>query len=105
MALPDIRSLVPQTGAMVLLDSVIAADQESLCAAVTIRPENLFYKDKGVGAWVGIEYMAQTIAAYAGYLALQHGEPIKVGFLIGARRYECAQAFFALGSHLQIQAR
>jgi len=105
MTFPAMRALVPQSDAMVLLDRVIAADAESLCAEVTIRPDSLFYKDKGVGAWIGIEYMAQTIAAYAGYIALQHGEPVKVGFLLGARRYECTQDFFALGTTLQIYAR
>lgn len=105
MIFPAIRSLVPHAGKMVLLDHVVAADKESLSATVTIRPDSLFYKDKGVGAWVGIEYMAQTVAAYAGYVALQHGEPVKVGFVIGTRRYECAQHMFALGSVLQIQIR
>ena len=77
MEMPDIRSLVPHSGTMVLLDRVISADENTLCAEVVIRPDSLFYADGGVGAWVGIEYMAQAIGAYAGYRARLRGEFIR----------------------------
>jgi len=101
--LPPIRDLVPHDGEMVLLDRVLSADDENLCAEVSIKPETLFCEASGVGAWVGIEYMAQAIAAHAGYLAQLRGEAVKVGFLLGSRRYECSQPLFALGSVLHVQ--
>ena len=103
MDFPDIRSLLPHSGTMVLLDRVVAADADSLCAEVAIRPDSLFCNADGVGAWVGIEYMAQAIAAYAGYLARLRGEAVKVGFLLGSRRYECSGPNFALGSILRVR--
>ncbi len=102
---PDIRSLIPQSGAMVLLDRVIAVDEESLCAEVHIRPDSLFCAASGVGAWVGLEYMAQTIAAFAGYTAYLRGEAVKPGFLLGARRYECTLPMFSPGSLLRVHVR
>ena len=102
---PEIRALIPHSGAMVLLDRVIAVDEESLCAEVRIRPDSLFCAASGVGAWVGLEYMAQTIAAFAGYTAYLRGEPAKPGFLLGARRYECTVPMFNLGSLLRIHVR
>lgn len=104
---PDIHLLLPHAGAMMLLDRVIAADQDSLCAEVMIKPESLFYSkdDDGVGAWIGVEYMAQTIAAYAGYQALIHHQPVRIGFLVGTRRYECSKPFFANSDILQISVR
>ncbi|HEY7217979.1 MAG TPA: hotdog family protein [Candidatus Binatia bacterium] len=105
MEMPDIRSLVPHSGAMVLLDRVISADEDNLCAEVTIRPGSLFYSDGGVGAWVGLEYMAQAIGAYAGYRARLRGEPIKIGFLLGTRRYESRRPFFPNGAVLQIRIK
>ena len=65
---------------------------------------NLFFdaRSKSVGAWVGIEYMAQAIAAFEGYHSLQRGEPVQVGFLLGARRFESRCASFALGTVLHI---
>ncbi len=56
----------------------------------------------GVGSWIGVEYMAQAIAAHAGYAAHLRGEPAKVGFLLGARRYDCAVPRFAMGSVLRV---
>ncbi|HEX6437800.1 MAG TPA: hotdog family protein [Candidatus Binatia bacterium] len=105
MSWPDIRSLIPHSGAMVLLDRVIAIDEETLCAEVLIGPDSLFGSAEGVGAWVGLEYMAQTIAAFAGYTASLRGEAVKPGFLLGARRYECTLPVFSVGSLLKVHVR
>jgi predicted hotdog family 3-hydroxylacyl-ACP dehydratase len=102
MGMPDIRSLVPHAGPMVLLDRVISADEDSLLAEVRIRSDSLFCNTDGVGAWVGIEYMAQAIGAWVGYTAQLHGEPVKLGFLLGTRRYECSCPIFVLGSLLRV---
>jgi predicted hotdog family 3-hydroxylacyl-ACP dehydratase len=105
MGMPDIRSLVPHAGPMVLLDRVISADENSLCAEVGIRSDTLFCGPDGVGAWVGIEYMAQAIGAWAGYNAQLRGEPVKLGFLLGTRRYECIRPIFVLGSVLRVHVQ
>jgi predicted hotdog family 3-hydroxylacyl-ACP dehydratase len=105
MSLPDIRSLVPHSGAMCLLDALLAADAETLSARVTIRPESMFCSGGAVGAWVGVEYMAQAVAAHAGYLAQQRGEPVSVGFLLGSRRYASTVPAYPIGSVLDIQVR
>lgn len=102
MYLPAIRDVVPHSGEMVLLDRLLAVDDETLCAEVRIESSTLFCEAHGVGSWVGIEYMAQAIAAHAGYLATIKGEPVKVGFLLGSRRYEASVPLFALGSVLHI---
>lgn len=104
-ALPDIRELVPHAGQMVLLERVLHADHERLCAEVRIGPDSLFYADGAVGAWVGIEYMAQAIAAWAGFCARGRGEAVQVGFLLGARRYEADVPAFADGSVLHVHAQ
>jgi predicted hotdog family 3-hydroxylacyl-ACP dehydratase len=90
---------------MVLIDRAISADEENLCAEVRIRSESLFCVNGAVGSWVGIEYMAQTIGAWAGYTARLRGEPVKPGFLLGTRRYECVRACFPVGALLRIHVR
>jgi predicted hotdog family 3-hydroxylacyl-ACP dehydratase len=105
MGMPDIRSLIPHAGPMVLLDCVISVDEDSLLAEVRIRSDNLFCNGGGVGAWVGIEYMAQAIGAWAGYTARLRGEPPKLGFLLGTRRYECRRPIFLLGSVLRVHVQ
>lgn len=102
---PDIADLVPHAGPMVLLGRVLDASEQHLCAEVRISAASVFASADGVGAWVGIEYMAQAIAAHAGLLARERGEPVRVGFLLGARRYHCEQVQFALGSVLHVHVQ
>lgn len=103
--LPPIRELVPHGGAMCLLDRVLAAGADTLSAEVAITPASLFCVDGAVGAWVGIEYMAQAVAAFAGYEARARGEPVRVGFLLGTRRYACKAPSFAVGSLLRVHVQ
>ena len=101
---PPVAELLPHSGAMVLLDAVLAADDDDLCAEVRIRADSMFCDGAAVGSWVGIEYMAQAIAAHAGWLARRRGDPVKVGFLLGSRKYEAAVPAFAVGSVLHVHA-
>ncbi|KFI08190.1 3-hydroxylacyl-ACP dehydratase [Massilia sp. BSC265] len=102
---PDIHSLVPHGGAMSLLGRFVEADAETLTAEVDITPESMFCADGQVGAWVGVEYMAQAVAAHAGWCARQRGEPVRVGFLLGARKYACSVPAFPVGRVLRIHVR
>ncbi len=105
MSLPDIHRLVPHSGAMSLLGRLLAAEGDTLAAEVTISPDSMFCAGGAVGAWVGVEYMAQAVAAHAGWCARLRGEPVRVGFLLGARRYACSVASFPVGSVLHIHVR
>jgi len=105
MSMFEIDELVPHGGAMSLLGRVLAADDENLSAEVAITPESMFCVDGAVGAWVGVEYMAQAVAAHAGYAARLRGEAVRVGFLLGTRRYACAAPAFAAGSLLHIHVQ
>jgi len=100
-----IETLLPHAAPMILLDRVLQVSPETLLAEVEIRPDSLFQSGTGVGAWVGIEYMAQAIAAWAGYQARERGEEVKIGFLLGSRRYSCALPEFATGMRLGVSVQ
>lgn len=100
--LPPITELVPHQGPMCLLDRVIAAEGERLSAEVVVPAQGLFSHDDGVGAWVGIEYMAQAVAAWAGWQARAQGHAPRIGLLLGTRRYRCSVPRFAAGQRLQV---
>ncbi|PWF41555.1 ApeP family dehydratase [Massilia glaciei] len=102
MNLPTIAELLPHDGPMILLDRVLSAGADDLCAEVGIRADTLFCDGAGVGSWIGIEYMAQAIAAHSGFQAHLLGSEVEVGFLLGARRYVCGRGTFALGSVLHV---
>ncbi|MGR9013383.1 MAG: ApeP family dehydratase [Gammaproteobacteria bacterium] len=100
----DVADLIPHTGSMVLLDRIVSFDEQSLTAELTVRDDGLLGGDeRSVPAWAGIEFMAQTIAAYAGVMAKQVHEPIRLGFLLGTRRYNSNAAAFKVGSTLTIR--
>ncbi len=96
---------MPHRDVMLLLDRLLAADADSAVAQVTVPQGGLFLHDAGMPSWVGIEYMAQTVAAWSGWNALQKGQAVKIGFLLGSRKYEAAQAFFAPGTRLVVSVR
>ena len=100
-----IDELVPHKGPMCLLDRVIDAGDEHLVAEVTIRADGLFADGGAVGAWVGIEYMAQAVAAWAGWRARAQGGVPKIGLLLGTRDYRCAVARFQPGQCLTVSIR
>lgn len=103
--LPPVSEVVPHAGAMRLIDELVLADDEQCVARAIVRPTQLFVDDSGMPGWVGIEYMAQTIAAWAGVRERAAGRPAGIGFLLGSRRYVCDVAAFPAGSVLTIRVQ
>ncbi|BCX80829.1 hypothetical protein MIT9_P0405 [Methylomarinovum caldicuralii] len=101
-----ITELLPQRGVMRLVDEVVEITDETARTALTVRDDPLFLLEPGrVPAWVGLEYMAQTVAVWSGYHCLHRGEPIRAGLLLGTRRFEAAVDHFPVGQKLCVRAR
>ena len=98
-----VEPLIPHRGKMSLLDGMIVVNLEKAVSQVEIRPDNLFITANGVPALVGIEYMAQTIAAYSGKINQGKGLLPQVGFLLGSRSYKSEVDYFLLGEVLTIE--
>lgn len=98
----SVEELVPHAGSMVLLSRVIEFDEENMLAEVIVRDDGLFGDGNSVPAWLGIEYMAQTIAALGGMKRRLAEKPLNLGFLLGTRRYDCNVGIFPVGSVLTI---
>ena len=75
--------LIPHEKPMSLLDEVVTVGDGELLAKVTLHTDSVFAAPEGVPALVGIEYMAQAVAAFAGHRALKAGEQVRLGFLVG----------------------
>jgi predicted hotdog family 3-hydroxylacyl-ACP dehydratase len=100
-----VAELLPHAGDMILLDAVESFDAETIDAKLQVKPDGLFsLSDGSLPAWVGVEIMAQTVAAYAGCQARQAGLPVELGFLLGTRNYQCNVERFPAGSWLRIRA-
>jgi predicted hotdog family 3-hydroxylacyl-ACP dehydratase len=90
---------------MILLGAVESFDADSITAQLQVKPGGLLNSPDGsLPAWVGIEIMAQTVAAFAGCQARQAGQPVELGFLLGTRRFQCNVEHFPAGSRLRIHA-
>jgi predicted hotdog family 3-hydroxylacyl-ACP dehydratase len=98
-----LAELLPHAGDMILIDSISSFDDEQIFTRLTVKPDGLFnLPDGSLPAWVGIELMAQSVAAFAGCHAKQKGNPVELGFLLGTRKFECNVEAFPAGSELTI---
>lgn len=102
---PPVAKLLPHSGPLVLLDRIVAADDESLTAMAQVTADGLYNQGDTVPAWVSMEYMAQAVAAFAGLAPYQKGEIIPLGFLLGSRRVEFNRPSFPVGSVLTITVK
>ncbi len=100
-----VAELLPHAGEMILLDAVESFDADSITTHLRVKSAGLLnLADGSLPAWVGIEIMAQTVAAFAGCQARQAGQPVELGFLLGTRRFQCNVEQFPAGSRLRIHA-
>ncbi|CAM3276091.1 3-hydroxylacyl-ACP dehydratase [Pseudomonas floridensis] len=100
-----LAELIPHAGDMILIDQVLAFDDEQIQTRLTVRADGIFNEPDGsLPAWVGVELMAQSVAAFAGCQARSKGEPVKLGFLLGSRKFDCDVSHFPAGSELHIHA-
>lgn len=98
----NIIDVIPHGQPMSLLDSIEDYSENGLVAMVTITEDSLFCESDGVPAWVGVEYMGQAVAAYAGVSARRSNQPVKIGFLVSTRRYESPCSYFPVGTVLAV---
>lgn len=100
-----IEQLLPHSRSMLLLDEALDGGDDWALAAVRIAEDSVFYDPqvKGVPSWIGLEYMAQTVALFSGIQARRANLPVKLGVLVGTRRYETASDVFPLGSYLTVR--
>lgn len=99
----DIAPYVPHRHGMCLLDTLLEVGDEHLHAEVTPRRDDLFANDAGIPGWVGLEWLAQAIAAWAGVQAVLAGDKPQIGFLLGSRRYQCQTALFTFDQPIRIE--
>ena len=91
---------------MLLLDRVLSYDGERVVCETVLEAGSPFVDQGRVPAVVGIEYMAQAIAAGAGLSARDKGEAAaRMGFLLGCRDLAITVDSFRVGDRLTVEAR
>ena len=103
--LPPIEDVLPHRGNMLLIDRLIEFGSESTVSEYTPRSDTWYADAEGnMPAWVGLELMAQAVAAHVGALKLSKGKPQKNGALVGTRRYSSTIPNFTVDVPIQIHA-
>ena len=102
-----IDEVLPHKKPMILIDTLFNYDAESAHCQVNITENSPFYDHhkNGVPSYIGCEYMAQTIAAFAGAHALDKNKEVSIGFLLGTRKYKTLQHYFPLNEQLNINIK
>lgn len=89
---------------MLLLDRLVSVKPESAVCEWRVREDDAFLQpDLGVPAYIGIEYMAQSIAVHGGACERALGFPPPQGMLLGTRSYSCSVPYFVLGTIYQVK--
>lgn len=101
-----IAELLPHQAPMLLLDRLLAYQGARVrCETHVGARHGLLLDAQGnLPAWVGLELMAQTIAAWAGMRGRERGEPVRIGMLLGSRQYQSRVPHFMTGERLVIEA-
>jgi predicted hotdog family 3-hydroxylacyl-ACP dehydratase len=104
--MPAIDEVIVHDAPMILIDNLVKVVKNHVHCQVTIHDSGLFFdqETRTVPGYVGIEFMAQTVAAWAGFHAREQGEKPPVGFLLGGRSYQCESPAFSEGAELDIHA-
>jgi predicted hotdog family 3-hydroxylacyl-ACP dehydratase len=100
----SVDQLLPHTGEMILISDVSSWDDDNACVTVEQDGSSVFADEDGnVPAWVGVEYMAQAVAVFAGIQAKQNNRPVNLGFLLGTRKYRVYVSNFTKNTNLIIR--
>jgi predicted hotdog family 3-hydroxylacyl-ACP dehydratase len=98
-----IEDLLPHARPMILIDEITGIGEGMLSAALTVRSGLPFFEPgRGVAAHVAIEWMAQSCGAYVGVTALNAGQPVRLGLLLGTRNFRATVPWFREGERLNV---
>jgi predicted hotdog family 3-hydroxylacyl-ACP dehydratase len=100
-----LSELLPHREPMILLTRAVGLEGNAFVAEVDIAGTSPFFEGGGVPVWIGVEYMAQTVALFAGAEGAGEGHGSRPGLLLGTRAYTCAREFFFDGETLRIVVR
>lgn len=102
---PPAAELLPHRGKAVLIDTVLEDTPDSIRVNARVDHDSPYFVPRhGLPAWVGLELMAQAIAAHAGLGARRERKPPRAGMLLGTRRYEAFTDYFPEGQTLEVRA-
>src|SRR5262245_44662857 len=102
---PPIEEVLPHRGSMLLAERVLDWDAQQVALAARADAAAWYAEARGMPSWIGVELMAQAIAAHVGLLARDRGETPLPGVLLGTRAYRAKLAHLPAGAALTVHAK
>lgn len=103
---PPIEELLTHRGNMLLLDRVIGFGPDGIRVEAKVDGKAWYADASGaMPAWIGIELMAQAIAAQVGLVARERGLPPRQGLLLGTRSFVARRPAFGENEILVVGAK
>lgn len=104
-AYPAIEELIPHRPPNLLIDAVDQWTPEGVTAHARMQPDAWFAEaDGSTPGWIGLEFMAQTVAVFVGLEKHRQHQPPKPGYLLGTSAYRCQLPAFPPDTRLDIHA-
>jgi len=104
----ELLTYIPHRNKMCMLSRVnnYNLQENSIEAEYDITENCLFYdvENSGIPAWVGFEFIAQSISAYIGIKNKINGRPVKEGFILGVSHMQIDLPFFSKNSIITINS-
>lgn len=97
--------LLPHSGHMVLIDRVLAYNSHRVITETDATHDTVFAENGQLPAWAYPEIMAQAIGALAGALAVDAGEAVRLGYLLGTRKLTLHHGDLPLPATLRTEAQ
>lgn len=101
------EELLAHRAPMILIDDYDEASfsEAGLTTEVTVRESDVFFDAAldGTPPCTALEYMAQSVAAYVGLLAVRRGETPSLGFVLGSRALTLNLSHFARGMRYTVR--
>lgn len=83
---------------MLLLDTLVDSGGDTTVCEWCVGKDHAFIDgERGVPAYVGVEFMAQCVAVHAGARARVDGKGPPLGYLLGTRHFKATICHFEIG--------
>ncbi len=77
----DILKLLPQRAPILMIDKFYGIENNESRSGLTVMPDNIFCSDGEMQETGIIEHIAQSAAARVGYIYVEKGEEVPLGFI------------------------
>lgn len=101
----DVAPLLPHSGSMVMLDCISDYGADYLTATASVGENHILLRNNRLPCLAGIEIMAQGIGALVGCHAVNSGEAVKLGFLLGTRKLDLFADNVPVGTKLTVKVK